>query len=517
MSSKLKNALKMFKLCENVFVETSVTSPKYDGVVLIKYPDEKKVGYPRDINSFVKKISCLDKNTKNVATLWICDKVSGGRLILAPTGKITPYHDAKVLYLAAKKGILRAIDAGMKKPLLVVQNLDDLPDSQLACVLGALECLYTSIQTRELKTDKTSPFEIIGFHAEEVFSEKFERIVKNATALEISRVVARDIAGGDPERMTPIKIVEYVKEQFADAKNVSIEVIDKPEDIANNYPLLAAVSRAASIIERHKPRVVRLVYVPTNPCNITETVMLVGKGVTYDTGGADIKINGSMAGMKCDKSGAAAVVGFLKACSVLKPQHLKVVGILCLCRNSIGEDCYVADEVLVSKSGKTVRVVNTDAEGRLAMADALFEVAKEAEKQINPQIYTIATLTGHARSCYGNNVAAMDNHCAKTSNHSAKLQLASAKIGEGIEESLMRPEDFDVNSGKSGNEDLMQMDSKTKYRGHQMAAGFLMRISGLDEKDVRYTHLDIAGAAGSYPDEPTAVPLLTLCHVHKVI
>ncbi|XP_039762678.1 putative aminopeptidase W07G4.4 [Pararge aegeria] len=504
-----------FKLYENIFIETNLQSPDYDGVILILYPQEMNIRLPRHISSFIDKISLLDKHIHKIPTVWNCDYVSGGRLVLSPTGKITPYHDVTVVKDAARNGMLRALDAGMKKPLLIVENIVDFPDGQLVCILGGLEAFYVALQIRE--RDDTRNFIRIGLHAEEKQKEAFERIVRNAIALERSRIFARDIAGGDPERMAPAKIVEYVKNSFNGDSNISINVIDDEEFISENYPLLAAVSRASNRVDRHKARVVEIEYNSSNPTRVTETLLLVGKGVTYDTGGADIKITGKMAGMSRDKCGAAAVAGFLKACAILKPPHLKVIGVLCLTRNSIGEDSYVADELLLSRSGKLVRVTNTDAEGRFAMADSVFKLSEFAGKELNPHIYTIATLTGHARACYGNYTATMDNHSAKATNHSGRLQFSGNRIGEGFEVSTVRAEDLAVNIGKCKGDDLVQICPEAKFRNHQLAAGFLIKVGGLEDKNIKYTHLDIAGSAGMPPEEPTAVPILSLCHLHKVL
>jgi leucyl aminopeptidase len=504
-----------YKLDENVFIETNLQSSDYDAVILILYPEESKVTLPRHVVSFVDQATKLDKHVQKAVTVWNCDYVSGGRLVLTSTGNITPYHDVKVVRDAARKGVLRALEAGAKKPLVVVQNVVDFPDGQLVAVLGALEALYIPLQHRE--RDDAKPYVRIGFHAEEVVTESFIKVVRNAIALEKARIVARDIGGSDPERMTPGNIAEYVKDSFAGDSNITVTVIDKDEEIAKNYPLLAAVNRAASRIDRHKARIVEIVYKPSDIGRVTETLMLVGKGVTYDTGGADIKISGKMATMSRDKCGAAAVAGFLKACSILKPPHLKVYGVLCLCRNSVGADSYVSDELLVSRSGKTVRVTNTDAEGRLAMADSLFKMAELAGKELNPHIYTIATLTGHALACYGDYTSAMDNHSARATNHSNRLQFSGSRIGEGLEISVVRHEDLAVNLGKLKGDDLVQYDTDAKCRNHQLAAGFLIKVGGLEDKNIKYTHLDIAGSAGIPPKEPTAVPILTLCHVHKVL
>jgi leucyl aminopeptidase len=184
-----------------------------------------------------------------------------------------------------------------------------------------------------------------------------------------------------------------------------------------NYPLFAAVDRAANgkfsyfftilnkiilafnfviktVVPRHRGRIIKLEYTPDDS-KVDTTLFLVGKGITYDTGGADVKAGGHMAGMHRDKCGAAFVAGFFKTLSLLKPKGLKVYGTLCMARNSIGEDCYVADEIITARSGKRVRIGNTDAEGRMVMADLLCEAKEKALNEVNPHLFTIATLTGH--------------------------------------------------------------------------------------------------------------------------
>lgn len=90
------------------------------------------------------------------------------------------------------------------------------------------------------------------------------------------------------------------------------------------------------------------------------------------------------------------LIHLLQVVNILKPPTVKVVAALCVVRNSVGENCYVSDEVITAKSGMRVRVGNTDAEGRMAMADALYHLKKMALNAVNPHLFTIATLTGHA-------------------------------------------------------------------------------------------------------------------------
>lgn len=181
--------------------------------------------------------------------------------------------------------------------------------------------------------------------------------------------------GGDPERMAPPKVATYVDKLFANATNLKLTIISELAVFQKEFPLFEAVNRAASVVPRHCGRIIYLEYAA--PKTAKKTVILVGKGVSYDTGGADIKAGGVMAGMSRDKCGAAFVSGFMKYVADTAPQHTNVIGVMCMVRNSVGEECYVSDEVITARSGVRVRVGNTDAEGRMCMADALCQVCQE--------------------------------------------------------------------------------------------------------------------------------------------
>lgn len=163
---------------------------------------------------------------------------------------------------------------------------------------------------------------------------------------------------------------EYISQLF---KNTSIKVsaISNESQLEQEYPLFQAVNRGST--QRHKGRIIFLEYEPKE--TVQETLFLVGKGITYDTGGSDLKVNGCMIGMSRDKGGASAVAGFLKLVDLVQPKNLRVVGALCLARNSIGPDAYVSDELIVSRAGVRVRIGNTDAEGRMVMTDVLARVS----------------------------------------------------------------------------------------------------------------------------------------------
>ena len=141
--------------------------------------------------------------------------------------------------------------------------------------------------------------------------------------LEKAKAVCRDIQGTDPERMAPPKVEEYVRNLFSDKKsNVKMSVVQGHEKLKKEYPCMAAVDRCANQVERHRARAIWLEYSNGKP---ERTICLVGKGITYDTGGADIKAGGIMAGMHRDKGGASAVAGFMQAIDMMKPKNIRII------------------------------------------------------------------------------------------------------------------------------------------------------------------------------------------------
>lgn len=235
--------------------------------------------------------------------------------------------------------------------------------------------IFQPIQVREQVPEKRQKIEQLSILTQN--REETDELIKLATTLNYGLNVARDIGEGDPERMSPLNIEKYLNGLFK-GTSVRMSLIDDEKKLIEEYPLFAAVNRAASAVERHRGRIVFLEYVPENVSGVRKTLFLVGKGVTYDTGGADIKAGGVMAGMSRDKCGAAAAAGFMSIVARLQPKNVRVVAGLSLVRNSVGEESYVADELIVSRAGVRVRVGNTDAEGRMVMTDVLCRVSTKS-------------------------------------------------------------------------------------------------------------------------------------------
>lgn len=493
-------------------------SGDFDGVVVVTNSTSKLTGSLQPLASVLDKYSEIDKNFEKTVSVIQTDVVPSGRLIFSPTGPLNrDYDDVRRFANAAEKGIKRALDAGCKKPLLVAPQDDSFPQTFAVTLLGALHALYVPLEIREALPDRAQKAATLG-----IWSESPRKDAELVEAMEKGRLVARDIGGTDPERMAAPMAAEYVKEAF-EGTCVKVTVEKDPTVFKDQYPLLAAVNRAASSVERHAGRIVFLEYIGEG--TIEKTLFLVGKGITYDTGGADIKAGGIMAGMHRDKCGAAAVAGFFKILAELRPKGLKVMGGMSFVRNSVGEECYVADEIITSRAGKRVRVGNTDAEGRMVMADVLCHFKELAVNEVAPELFTIATLTGHAIRAVGPDYSIiMDNGPASNIRTSYRMQEAGDAFADPFEVSTIRRDDYEFHQGKSEYEDILQCNnqpSSATSRGHQSPAAFLIMASGLDkhgkdsDKPLPYSHLDIAGSSGPFPGIPTGSPIvaLTACYI----
>ncbi|HVY47832.1 MAG TPA: aminopeptidase [Minicystis sp.] len=430
----------------------------------------------------------------------------GGRLVLGLMSELTgDTDDARLVAETTHAAVARAVEAGASRPLLVVVH-PDLPRYQRALEVAALAALATRWAPLEAREAGKAPrvAEQIG-----VVGLTPARAAELAD-VEEGRALCRDITGTEPERMAPARVAALTVESFA-GTGVDVSV----EKDVTRYPLIAAVARASSVVERHRPCVVKLDYRPAG--EVLHTLILAGKGVTYDTGGADLKTDGHMAGMSRDKGGAGAVAGLVRAVAALRLPRVRVIGLLGLVRNSIGEESFVSDEVITARSGARVRIGNTDAEGRLVLADLLAAGKELAADATDPLLVSIATLTGHVYRAYGPYVGALGNAAARARGDLDRLDALAELWAEPLEESRPRREDYAMVAPRSSAEDVLsanRLASVNTPRGHQFPFAFLDIASGVQGSGLRFVHLDIGGAAIDPPDwqfgKPTATPISTL-------
>lgn len=202
------------------------------------------------------------------------------------------------------------------------------------------------------------------------------QIMANATNF------AKDIVNEIPEVYTPLKFEQDALELAKSDKNIKCKIYDEKFLQKENMNAFLAVNRASA----HPPRLIHLSYTPKNA---KKRIVFVGKGLTYDSGGLSLKPADYMLTMKADKSGGAAVMAIIKAASELGLK-LEIHSIIGATENMIGGNAYKPDDVLISRAGVSIEVRNTDAEGRLVLADCL-SFAQDLKPDI---LIDLATLTG---------------------------------------------------------------------------------------------------------------------------
>ena len=490
----------------------------YDCLVVVAH-DLAAVDHKLVVQAFAAA-RAIDARAASGLSLVALAAAPGGRVVIAPTGPVTRDHDDVRRYAeAAQKGLLRARDAGAHEPLVVMAPPPADPrhvHAARVAALGAVGGLWEPLEARETHGAGIEPVAAIGFCVLGGGFGSADAAWVEATAAGVR--LARDLAGTEPERMAPPRFAKHCVDAFKGTA-VKVTVVDAPKTLAKDYPLLSAVARASMEVERHRPCVVRLEYAPKG--KIARTLLFAGKGLTYDTGGADLKTDGHMAGMSRDKGGAAAVAGFMLAAARLGLSGVKVVAELGVVRNSIGAESFVSDEIIESHAGVRVRIGNTDAEGRLVLADLLSHLRVRAAKETNPRILSVATLTGHAGRAVGPYNIALDNGPARLAAVAESLGHQGDLWGDPFEVSRLRREDYDFVQPRTKADDVLSCNnapSSATARGHQFPMAFLAIASGLDKhgtdskQPLCFTHVDIGGSGCEGGDwqhgRPSARPVV---------
>jgi leucyl aminopeptidase len=291
--------------------------------------------------------------------------------------------------------------------------------------------------------------------------------------------MARDLVNEPAGAMTPTRLAEVATEVAA-AGGLEVTVWDEVEVANQGLGGLMGVARGSD----EPPRLIQLSYRPS--ATARGHVALVGKGITFDSGGLSIKTAEGMETMKTDMSGAAAVLAAMSALPDLAPD-VAVTAFVPTTENMPGGRATKPGDVLEIRNGKTVEVLNTDAEGRLILADGL-SLAVEAGVDA---IVDLATLTGACMVALGSKVAGlMGNHDAWVD----QVRAAADRAGEPVWP-LPLPEDY-RKSIDSEVADVKNIGSD-RYGGALTAGLFLKEFVD----DVPWAHLDIAGPARSGEDE----------------
>ena len=342
--------------------------------------------------------------------------------------------------------------------------------------------LLGSYSFNTYKTKKIEqPIQDITISIEE-YNEYTLDIEKCATALHKGQITAeatnftRDIVNTTPDDCYP-KVMADIAKALSEDSSLTCKILKPKELRKEKMETLLAVARAS----RHKPRVIHLTHKSKNPKAV---ITLIGKGLTYDSGGLSLKPSSSMVTMKLDKSGASAVLGIMKAVSEMN-LDVEVHGFIGAVENMIGGDAFKPDDVLVAKNGKTIEVRNTDAEGRLVLADVLGYAQQEVKADY---IFDYATLTGASVVAVGHYTSSVMGNADEPKDLMIKGAKASGELATKL--------DFNPHLRKllkSSVADISNISS-SPYGGAITAGLFLDEFINKENKD-KWAHIDIAGPA----------------------
>jgi leucyl aminopeptidase len=309
-----------------------------------------------------------------------------------------------------------------------------------------------------------------------VVTAAFDRGVAIAQAV----CLARDLVNEPGGELTPTAFADKAVE-LARSGRFTAEVLDRQAIEGEKMGGLLGVNRGSE----EEPRFVKLAYEPESP---RATIALVGKGITFDSGGLSLKTADGMIGMKCDMAGAAAVLATFSALGAMRPP-VRVLGFLPLTDNMPGGDAARVGDVLRIRNGTTVEVLNTDAEGRLVLADGL-AMAGEAQPDA---IIDLATLTGACMVALGTRIAGLMGNDER---FIAQVQAAADAAGEDVWP-LPLPGDM----RKSLDSDVADIKNVAggRWGGALVAGVFLQEFVS---SGTPWAHLDIAGPADAQDEDP---------------
>jgi len=291
--------------------------------------------------------------------------------------------------------------------------------------------------------------------------------------------VARDLVNTPGGTLTATRFAERAVE-LAEAGGFAVEVWDADRIAAEKLGGLLGVNRGST----EEPRFVRLSWEAEDP---RATVALVGKGITFDSGGLSLKPSDAMVGMKADMAGAAAVLATFTALGALAPP-VRVQGFIPLTDNMPGGDATRVGDVLRIRNGKTVEVLNTDAEGRLVLADAL-ALASEA---MPDAIVDLATLTGACMVALGTKIAGL------MGNDDGLLEQVRAAADAAGEQVWPLPLPEEMRSQLDSEIADLKNIGSGRWGGASIGGVFLQQFIG---EGIPWAHLDIAGPADAAEED----------------
>ncbi len=471
------------------------TAPKSHVVLTIFKGDDlgaaaKKIDKSVDglIASALKKDKGFKGKNGQTLGLYAPEKSKIDHITVLGLGKASDFNELKAeeaggkLFAAVGKG-------GSKEIMLITEKTKALKNELLAAHLanGFKLRSYDFDRYKSKKDDKKKPPKLTALKVLSSHAANSKAAYDLLDCVSDGAFWARDLVNTAPNDLYPESYAKEIKDTLKPL-NVDVEILDEKKLEKLGAGAIIAVGKGSE----RQPRMVIMRWNGAGNKKGTKTIGLVGKGVTFDTGGISIKPGAGMDEMKMDMGGSAAVVGTMKALAARKAK-VNVVAIVGLAENMPSSNAYRPGDIVTSLSGKTIEVLNTDAEGRLVLADCLTHMQKKYKPEI---IIDLATLTGAMM------VALAHEYCGTFVNDDglwSEMEKASAKTGEKLWR--MPLDEVWKKDMESNVADVQNLGKGGRYGGACTAAGFLEHF--IDD-GVKWAHMDIAGTAWRKSDKPTS-------------
>ncbi|MDH2999489.1 leucyl aminopeptidase [Chelonobacter oris] len=419
----------------------------------------------------------LEGKTGQTLMLHNVPNITAKRILLVGCGKPEALNERQYQTLISK-AFAAVGGSNSQSAVCFLTELDVAQRGTYWKVRFALETLqrdrYQFEQFKTKKSDTRHTLEQLAFYAEQSDESKVCQAIQHASAVAAGVKAAKDVANCPPNVCNPAYLAELATALATESDLIHTTIIDEADMAQLNMNAYLAVSRGSQ-----NPAFMSLINYKNHPDPTAKPIVLVGKGLTFDAGGISLKPAAEMDEMKYDMGGAAAVYGVMKAVAELK-LPLNIVAVLAGCENLPDGNAYRPGDILTTMNGLTVEVLNTDAEGRLVLCDALTYV-----ERFEPEVVIdVATLTG---AC----VVALGQHNSGLVSPDDELAQQLEKAAVQAQDKAWRlplSEEYQEQL-KSNFADLANIGGR--WGGAITAAAFLSNFT----QKYAWAHLDIAGTA----------------------
>lgn len=423
------------------------------------------------ISNFVIKQEEFDGKFGSMYVIPTYGQIEAEKILLVGLGKQKDFNLSKLRELSTKI-IQKCMSMNNTKKVISVLHGAGIGgfDPQLCGQMMAEGIMMGAYSFDKYKSEKpkqkVEEFTIIDMSDDNC--KKVEIGLKKGKIIASAVNYTRNLSNEAPQWATPSKLAELALEN----KDLEVKVFDKEEIEKMGMGAFLGVSRGSS----QPPKFIHIKYTPEK---VQKKIAIIGKGITFDSGGLDLKPPSSMLNMKDDMSGAGAVLGIMSVLKELKP-NCEVHGIIAACENMPGASAYKPGDILTAKNGKTIEVDNTDAEGRLTLADALCYACELGVDEV----IDLATLTG---AC----VVALGNIASGIMGNNQALIDRLIKCANASGEKMWQMPMFEEYKDSLKSEIADMKNTGSRMGGTQIAALFLQNFV----KKAHWAHIDIAGTA----------------------